>query len=74
MVVNTPDCVSDINECASNPCNNGGSCSDLVNGYTCECVEGYAGLDCDYGEIDSRSNRNVLECWQITKILIDMFC
>jgi len=29
---------TDINECASNPCQSGGTCNDLVNGYTCTCL------------------------------------
>lgn len=26
-----------INECASNPCMNGGTCHDLYEGYECHC-------------------------------------
>ena len=37
---------SDIDECASNPCQNGGNCTDKVNGYTCKCVPGYNGTNC----------------------------
>ncbi|XP_035677399.1 uncharacterized protein LOC118416409 [Branchiostoma floridae] len=37
---------TNIDECASNPCNNGGTCTDGVNGYTCDCAAGYAGDDC----------------------------
>ena len=39
----------DIDECATNPCQNGGSCTDQVNGYTCSCVDGYDGTDCETG-------------------------
>ena len=39
--------VSDVNECASRPCQNGGQCVDGVNGYTCTCVAGYAGINCE---------------------------
>jgi hypothetical protein len=39
----------DINECASNPCQNAGSCLDKVDGYDCNCVRGYTGLLCGVG-------------------------
>lgn len=38
---------TDIDECASNPCKNGGSCSDSVNGYSCHCRNGYTGTECE---------------------------
>ena len=43
-------CVVDINECSPNPCKNGGSCTDLVNGFSCSCVAGYTGEDCSNGK------------------------
>jgi uncharacterized protein YegL len=35
------------NECTSNPCQNGASCTDLINGYTCDCVGSFTGKNCD---------------------------
>ena len=32
------------------PCQNGGTCSDGVNEYTCGCVAGYTGDDCETSE------------------------
>ncbi|XP_030853677.1 fibropellin-1-like [Strongylocentrotus purpuratus] len=37
---------TDINECSPDPCLNGATCSDGVNGYTCTCADGYSGDDC----------------------------
>ena len=42
--------ISDINECSSNPCENGGSCTDNVNHYTCSCADGYTGIHCETGK------------------------
>ena len=39
----------DIDECGSNPCANRGTCIDGVNSFTCSCVEGYTGRDCETG-------------------------
>ena len=39
----------DIDECASSPCQNGGNCTDIVNGHTCDCVAGYDGANCENG-------------------------
>ena len=38
--------VTDGDECASEPCLNGGTCTDGVIGFTCKCVLGYNGWNC----------------------------
>lgn len=38
-----PNCQTNINECASNPCLNQGTCIDDVAGYKCNCVLPYTG-------------------------------
>ena len=42
--------LSDIDDCAVQPCQNGGNCTDAVNNYTCNCVAGYSGKNCSVGE------------------------
>lgn len=38
--------ISDIDDCYSNPCLNGGTCTDLVNDYNCTCKEGFSAKTC----------------------------
>ncbi|XP_022808016.1 protein jagged-1b-like isoform X2 [Stylophora pistillata] len=40
-------CQYDTEDCATNPCLNGGSCQGLVNGFKCYCPEGYFGKMCE---------------------------
>ena len=41
--------IVDIDECSSSPCQNGGTCDDDVASYTCGCVAGYEGINCETG-------------------------
>ncbi|KAH3794729.1 hypothetical protein DPMN_148267, partial [Dreissena polymorpha] len=40
-------CENDINECATAPCKNGATCSNLLNAYLCKCIPGWQGKNCD---------------------------
>ena len=40
---------TDIDECGSAPCQNGGTCIDGVNSYTCRCTSGFTGTNCETG-------------------------
>ena len=42
--------LSDVDDCADQPCQNGGNCTDAVNDFTCNCAAGYSGKNCSVGE------------------------
>ena len=45
-----------INDCDPNPCENGGSCTDGVDSYSCTCVAGYTSDDCSVNINDCDPN------------------
>lgn len=36
-------CQTQVDECSSAPCANGGTCIDFVNSFTCQCAIGFSG-------------------------------
>ena len=43
--------LSDIHDCLPNPCENGGTCTDRINSYTCSCAAGYTGSKCQTSKL-----------------------
>lgn len=39
-------CEKDVDECASDPCMNGGFCVNYVNSFECVCDMNYSGIHC----------------------------
>jgi hypothetical protein len=54
--------LADIDECADAPCQNGGTCTDGVNDYTCTCVTGYSGDMCETSKLLALNNTNRVDC------------
>ena len=47
--IEKPSFIVDIDECASDPCQNDATCVDSVNAYSCNCKDGYTGTLCQIG-------------------------
>ena len=47
-------CDTNINDCSPDPCKNGGTCTDLVNDFSCACASGFTGKDIKLGNNISR--------------------
>nr|XP_026691416.1 MAM and LDL-receptor class A domain-containing protein 1-like [Ciona intestinalis] len=53
-------CELDVDECASNPCSNGGNCTHGFNSYECFCGIGYHGTTCEF--VDQCINGGLNRC------------
>jgi hypothetical protein len=63
-VLNGGVCGTDINECLSSPCANGGACAEFLGGYNCTCRVGSTGENCafDVDECASKPCKNGAQC------------
>ena len=46
------NCEYDIDECDRMPCQHGGTCHDLIDGFRCSCPHGTKGMLCEIDEPD----------------------
>ncbi|XP_064483890.1 protein jagged-1b-like isoform X2 [Ornithodoros turicata] len=49
-------CDENINDCASQPCHNAGTCVDGLNSYRCICSDGWEGLQCERNKNECQSS------------------
>lgn len=47
---NKHSCLQDIDDCGSSPCMNDATCVDGLESYSCRCVPGYSGSNCQIGK------------------------
>ena len=50
LIVSLLPSETDIDDCASHPCKNNGTCTDRVNGFNCSCAQGFNGTQCQTGK------------------------
>ncbi len=65
---------TDVDECHSNPCQHGGTCTDQIGGYHCTCSAGSTGTECQTGEcllliIDKDSHSTVTTTYLTVHII-----
>ena len=53
---------NDVDECLSSPCQNGGTCNNLENIYTCNCPTGTAGYNCQTGNLNKFFAYDIIFC------------
>lgn len=41
------NCELNVDDCSPNPCQNGGTCHDLINSFSCSCPSGTLGIICE---------------------------
>jgi hypothetical protein len=51
-----PFCGIDVDECAIDPCLNGATCNNLVGNFSCSCVVGWEGKQCEINPNDCLMN------------------
>ena len=55
--------ISDVNECLSGPCQNGGTCINGLSFFFCFCPSDYSGVTC--------GRRKLLSCYQRVMLILE---
>ena len=65
-------CFAEIDNCDSQPCRNGGKCSNAVNSYKCACAKGYLGSTCEIGTLNNTCRVCILFFFQYASIIVTL--
>uniref|UniRef100_A0A672QDC4 Delta-like protein n=1 Tax=Sinocyclocheilus grahami TaxID=75366 RepID=A0A672QDC4_SINGR len=66
-------CHENINDCASSPCQNGGTCIDDIDSFRCVCPDGFDGQLCEL-EVNECSGEPCLNGGMCIDLLNDFYC
>ncbi|XP_077954217.1 protein jagged-2-like [Gasterosteus aculeatus] len=66
-------CHENINDCASSPCKNGGTCIDGINSFQCFCPDGWEGSLCD-ADVNECSRSPCQNGGRCVDLLNDFYC
>lgn len=61
-------CDEDINECEPDPCQNNGTCDNLIGRYFCNCTEDFVGVDCEKPRVVTCANEPCLNSANCTDL------
>ncbi|MEQ2219254.1 hypothetical protein XENOCAPTIV_014867, partial [Xenoophorus captivus] len=59
------------NRCSSSPCRNGGRCHALLEGFVCDCPQGFTGTTCENDRCNPNPCRNKAQCHSLKG---DFYC
>ena len=66
---------ADIDECASEPCKNDGTCTDKYLSFECECIPGYIGPTCKTGKRKYCAHKRIIQTlpteWELDLCVIE---
>lgn len=50
--------LADVDDCQSEPCENGGTCIDKIDSFLCLCLPSYGGDTCEKGESENTTHKH----------------
>ena len=61
---------SEIDLCASHPCENTGTCKNFRTYYTCSCPPGFQGVNCETGKEIRRADNKYWDKTFVTRVIV----
>ena len=65
---------TDVDDCQSEPCENGGTCIDKIDSFLCLCLPSYGGDTCEKGESESAEHKDEKETMARGGVIHFEFC